>query len=483
MADQPKIILGPIIGGLSHRGVKLWARADGPSTLYAWLANDEDLSDAGRVGKAELTEATGFAGTVSIDNLEAETVYYFALALDSESKPPSEAFQAFRTFPPPGKAVSFRFAFGSCFRPEHRLPGRAFRHLLKHQSNLDFMILEGDQIYADEWKHNGLGHVALTKDDYRAVYLHTWSNPYFRGLLARTPVFMTLDDHEVDNDWHWHDREHTVADIPAYTRFTRFINGLTKEERRLTAQRVQDALQVYREHQGIHAPAFSLPQRQKNGSLQFIGNETGSLAYSFYFGAAAFYVMDTRTQRTRNRREKIVLGNAQWQAFEAWLLAVKDDFPLKFIVTSSAVLFEFFGDIVNDRWSGFPEERDRLLNFLAANGISGVYFLAGDLHEAHAVSADLCVPNGQAIPIWEFSSTPFEQKTNYVARLLKRKTRSSHVCNSKIHFSIDRINYGIVEVEFGADLAEVRFDLHYNERGHWKMRKVKTRLPGKTVVE
>ncbi|MEW6028749.1 MAG: alkaline phosphatase D family protein [Chloroflexota bacterium] len=476
MADQPNIILGPIIGGLSHRGVILWARADGPSTLYAWLASDENLSDAKQMGKAELTDATGFAGAIPIDGLEAERVYYFALSLDTESKPPDDAFESFRTFPPPGKAVSFRFAFGSCFRPEHRLPGRAFRHMLRNQPNLDFMILEGDQIYADEWKHNGLGYVALTVDDYRAVYLHTWSNSYFRELLARTPVFMTLDDHEVDNDWHWHDREHTIADIPAYTRFTRLVNGLSKEERRLTAQRVQDALQVYREHQGMHAPAFSLPQRQNNGSLRFVADDAGSLAYSFYFGAAAFYVMDTRTQRLRNRQEQIVLGDAQWRAFEAWLLAVKDDFPLKFIVTSSAVLFEFWGDIVKDRWPGFPEERERLLRLLADNEISGVYFLAGDLHEAHAVSAELCGPDGHTLPIWEFSSTPFEQKTNYVARLLKRKTHSSAVCNSKIYYSIDRINYGIVEVEFGAGQTEVRFDLFYNERGRWKVRKVKTRL-------
>lgn len=476
MPDQPKIILGPIIGGLSHRGVKLWARADGPATLYAWLAAKEDLSDARQKGKVKLTEATGFTGAIPIDNLKAESAYYFALTLEADNRPPGEAFKSFRTFPPPGKAVAFRFAFGSCFRPEHRRPGRAFRHMLRNQPNLDFMILEGDQIYADEWKHNGLGHVALTKDDYRTVYLHTWSNKYFRELLARTPVFMTLDDHEVDNDWHWHDREHAIADIPAYTRLTRLLNGRSKEERRLTAQRVQDALQVYREHQGIHAPILSRPQRQKNGSLRLVEAEAGSLAYSFYFGAAAFYVMDTRTQRLRNRQEQIVLGDAQWQALEAWLMAVKEDFPLKFIVTSSAVLFEFWGDIVKDRWPGFPEERERLLRLLADNEISGVYFLAGDLHEAHAVSADLCAPIGRTLPIWEFSSTPFEQKTNYVARLLKRKTRSPYVCNSNIHYSIDRINYGIVEVEFRADKTEVRFDLYYNERGRWKARKVKTHL-------
>ncbi len=32
-----QFILGPIIGGLSHENANLWARADGPATLHAWI--------------------------------------------------------------------------------------------------------------------------------------------------------------------------------------------------------------------------------------------------------------------------------------------------------------------------------------------------------------------------------------------------------------------------------------------------------------
>ncbi len=477
MATQPKLILGPIIGGLSHECVNLWGRAGGPGTLYAWLASGIDLRDTHLAGKTQLSEANGYCGVVAIENLEPEHIYFFALTLTPNLSPSKEAYRPLKTFPAPGATRPFRFAFGSCFRPGRTAPGRAFRHILDNQPDLDFLILAGDQIYADAWKYNGLGYAARTLEDYRAVYFNTWSNRYHRELLARTPVFMTLDDHEVDNDWHFHDRGHSLADIPAYTRALRWVTVRPKDERQLTTQRARAGLKAYQEHQSMHAPSLSLPETLENGSIQLVAREAGSTAYSFFFGAAAFFVLDTRTQRVMNSSEQIMLGEVQWRALEAWLLAVKDTFPLKFIVTSSAILFEMWGDFARDRWSGFPKERDRLLYFLAANGVTGVYFLAGDLHEAHTISAELYGPQGCAIPLWEFSATPFEQDTNWAAKLLKRKPRTAAVHNAKIHYSIARINYGVVDVNFDDPLnPAVRFDLYYEDEGQWKLRSIKTLL-------
>src|SRR5574341_909104 len=199
-----RLLLGPLIGGLSHDRVNLWGRADSASTLYAWLATKKDPSYARLAGKVKLTAATAFAGIVSIKRLKADTTYYFALTL-SQKKPPKREFRKFSTFPEPGQIRPFRFAFGSCFRRAGNEPGATFRHILEHQKDLCFLLMLGDQTYADEWKYNGLGKVAVTRDEYRQAYLNTWSQPDLRRLLASVPVFMTLDDHEVDNDWHWQD--------------------------------------------------------------------------------------------------------------------------------------------------------------------------------------------------------------------------------------------------------------------------------------
>ncbi|RME90141.1 MAG: hypothetical protein D6770_03065 [Anaerolineae bacterium] len=472
-----RLILGPIIGGLSHQSVNLWARADGEGTLHAFLGQQPDLSDAQPAGTSPLQAENGFAGVVPIRNLQPETTYYYALTL-SPDLPQGERFPSFTTFPPPGEPRSFNFVFGSCFRPTTEHSGQAFRAIIRRleTDDLRFLLMIGDQIYADQWKYNGIGKVATTLEDYRAVYAHVWSNPPLRDLLSRLPAFMILDDHEVDDDWHWLDSERQWADIPILDKFIRWIEGRPPQERQLPPQRVRYALQAYWEHQGMHAPPMLHPPRLNRGGLYTLETkDTGSLAYTFTFGAAAFFVMDTRTMRVRGRGAQTMLGEEQWAALEEWLLNVKDTYPIKFLVTSSALLFTMFVDVARDRWSGYPRERDRLLHFLAANGIEGVYLLAGDLHSAHAVSAELYGPNQKAIPLWEFCASPFEQNPNWLSRFTYIPILSGAVHHQRKHFCVSAINYGLVRVDFSEPHApRVRFEIHYldERKGEWKMRAV-----------
>ena len=102
---------------------------------------------------------------------------------------------------------------------------------------------------------------------------------------------------------------------------------------------------------------------------------------AFNFGAAAFFVLDTRTMRVRNLRQRSMLGEDQWQALEAWLLRVKDAYPVKFIVSSCALSVPHVAGYPPRPLVGLPDtSADRLLHFLAANEIRGVHILAGDLH-------------------------------------------------------------------------------------------------------
>lgn len=408
-----------------------------------------------------------------IKKLKPETVYYYALSLTNK-KPAKKEFKSFKTFPKPGQIRSFRFAFGSCFRPDGKNSGEAFRHITEHQKDLAFLLMLGDQIYADEWKHNGIGRVAITRDDYRRVYSYVWSDPDLRNLLANMPVFMTLDDHEVDNDWHWEDKAREHAVVPWYTRLVRWLGGRPIEERRIPRQRIRGAFRAYWEHQGIHAPKMLLPmEREKeSGDFNLMEEDAGSLAYTFYYGAAAFFVMDTRTMRVRNKDTQIVLGEAQWRVLFQWREDVKDDYPVKFIVSSSAFLFEMFGDIANDRWSGFKAERDRLLFYLAERGVEDVYILAGDLHEAHAISAELNGPEGKSIPLWEFCATPFKQEINWLAKMLIVETSSAALKGTHVKFSIGHINYGIVEVEMAKNKKpRVTYTVNYKDK-EWMTRSI-----------
>lgn len=466
MAD---LLLGPLVGGLSDSRAFLWGRASGPGILTAWLGRQADLSDAYRAGQSlPLDAGNGFAGVAPVSNLQADTEYFYALTL--EDQPPDVSagpYPGFTTFPTPGSRADFSFLLGSCFLPADENGGAIFEAVNHRRvtERLRFGLLVGDQIYADNWLRNPIGRVARTVDDYRAVYAYTWSRPPLRHLLRNLPVFMTLDDHEVDDDWTWQDAGRTRAQIPIWDRVWRWLNRRPGLERRLDRHQVQAALKAYWEHQGMHAPPLldSLHRNAQDFYLLEI-QDSGSLAYTFTYGAAAFFVMDTRSMRVKSRNQTCILGDGQFEALRQWLLEVKDLYPLKFIVSSGAVLFNMWLDLARDRWSGFPKDRKQLLSLLAAEGIEGVYILTGDLHSAHAVRAELYGPNQQAVPLWEFCSSPFEQDPNWLAPYVYMPVRGAPLRNQSAKFVVAEPNFGIVRVSFAGGEPEVQFEI-YNRTG------------------
>jgi alkaline phosphatase D len=480
---MPDLLLGPIIGGLTHRSAYLWGRTGGSGVLSAWLGSQPDLSDAILAGASlPLRPEDGFAGVAPVDRLAPDTRYYYSLQLQEGVPRPGRgphadgSYPSFVTFPEPGERRSFRFAFGSCFRRKDPASGQVFSILDRHRQNFDlrFMLFIGDQVYADEARYNALQRVAVSLDEYRQVYAHTWGLPALRHMLWNLPAFMILDDHEVDDDWRWLDHKRQAATIPWWDRLARLSHGRRAEERSLAPQRVQNALQAYWEHQGMHAPGFELPlELNREGQYSLAAADAGSLAYSFTFGAAAFFVMDTRSMRVRGlhglrsgaQDSPAMLGEGQWRALEAWLMAVKDDFPLKFLVTSSALLFDLWLDIPRDRWSGFPSERRRLLALLANEQVQGVYVLAGDLHSSHAVQVELGAGGDRCLPLWEFCSSPLDQEVNRYSRLLQRSLRGAPVRRHDCPFVVSQNNFGQVTVDYQpSGKPRVSFEI-FGEKG------------------
>jgi alkaline phosphatase D len=446
-----ELILGPIVGGLTSTQANLWGRTGGPGRLHAWLGRRPDLAGARLEGQSlPLSPQDGFAGVAPVFNLRPDTRYHYALTLDRTPPDPARApYPEFTTFPGEGTPSSFNFAFGSCFRPAGENGGNIFNALdaRRRQDRLRFLLLIGDQIYADCKGHNGIGKVACSLDEYRAIYTYTWSRPAFRRMIPNLPAFMTLDDHEVDDDWHWLNPSRQWAHLPPWDQVERWLRRYPREECTISRQRVQNALQAYWEHQAMHSPGMILPPRLNSaGQYSLSPDDNGSLAYSFNFGAAAFFVLDTRTQRMRNWREHTMLGPAQWDMLEKWLLAIRDTHAVKFLVTSSTLLFYMFNDFPADRWPGFPKERARLLNFLAEHDIRNVYLLTGDLHSCHAVYAELSGPGGQAVPLWEFCSSAFDQRPNWLAPLAYWRLRGKPVVRQDKIFCLSKLNFGVVRV-------------------------------------
>lgn len=462
-------MLGPIIGGLSHEGAHLWGRTYGPAILFAWVGREPDLSDAQLMATSlPLMNETGFSGVAPVSGLEPNTRYYYSLTLsDAPPKPDPGRYTSFTTFPSPGERQAFSFVFGSCFRPGDEAGGAIFEAIEKRRQtdDLRFMLMIGDQIYADAYKFNGIDKVACTLEDYRDVYAYSWSRPPLKRLLENLPAFMIMDDHEVDDDWRWLDRSRQWAYIPWWDQWLRWLKGRPPQERHIPLKRVQDALQAYWEHQGMHAPHLDItPGINQAGQYALLEDDPGSLAYTFNFGAASFFILDTRTRRITNSSERTILGQGQWQLLISWLKSVNKTHPVKFLVSSSAVLFQLWTDFPRDRWSGFKKERDRLLRFLAEEEIHGLYLLTGDLHSAHAVEAELRCPSGNTITLWEFCSSPFEQSPNWTSKYFHHPLRNKYINHKDNHFIVSKLNFGVVSVDNTNNGASVRFKL-YGEKG------------------
>ena len=475
-AKMTQLILGPIVGGVNHSGAFLWGRADGPGTLFAWLGRNPDLSDAYQAGASlPLAEENGYAGVAPVQNLAENSRYYYALTLtNSLPVEPNDLFvdgsyPSFFTFPPPGKPESFSFAFGSCFRPMNADSGQIFHAIDRRRSTEDlrFILLLGDQIYADDYPTNGIGKIAMSLADYRGVYQYVWSRPAFKKMLLNLPAFMTLDDHEVDDDWRWTDPDRHEAYIPWWDRIKRLFEGRPIRERRIPTERVRHALQAYWEHQAMHARNFIAHLNIDNeGQYQLTETDPGSFAYTFEVGAAAFFVLDTRTMRVLGSGVKTILGSGQWQALEEWLLRVNDTYPVKFLVSSSAILFQMWLDIPKDRWNGFVSDRERLFRFLAQNKIKGVHILTGDLHSAHAIHAEVKSSLGENIDLWEFCSTPFEQVANTLASKTRTRVSSKFLGTQECKFIVEQNNFGVVRVEFDAHGAAHTHFTVYDQGGN-----------------
>ena len=475
-ANPTQLFLGPIIGGLNSDAgngpqVKLWAKSKSEARLYAWIGRNPDLTDVEQpVGIAALKKENGFAAAIPIPGLPPGSVWHYALTLSPT--PPGKRgrkFPLFSVFPESGKAVPFNFYFGSCFRPEFPQPQQPDVKIFQsiragiEKDSLRFGFMIGDQIYADSVGHNGMDKIPETVAEYRRVYAHSWLHQDLRDLMMNLPVYMTLDDHEVDDDWRWVDMKKQIVRNPLWVRFSRWLRRVTPGN--ISRERLAAALQVFYEHQLMHAPAL-MHYPQDMPSLLPTGdeNDPGGACYTFSYGAAGFFVLDVRTRRIwRLFGEKRIMDERQWQALETWL---KDDVhKVKFIVSSSGILMRYVYDFIYDRWGAYKEDRERFVNLIAENDVENVVVLSGDVHTANAVTAELEGTRGQRILLREFCASPFQQESGYLKNFGFDTRPFGRVRKITFHHkAVVEPNYGVVRVTYDNGAPGLRYEIR-NQNG------------------
>lgn len=176
-----------------------------------------------------------------------------------------------RTLPADPRRLSI--AFGSCHKPN--LPAALNRwQALAARTDIDLAFLIGDQIYGDDIE-TIFNYTDSWDERYTLRYNQLWAYQPVRRVLRSRPMYMTLDDHEVVDDWG------------------------------------SDAVDPVREAAGLRA--YRIFQHAHNP----VGFAATRLDYSLRRGPAAFYVTDSRTARGKDARYP-VMGRAQIKRLRAW---------------------------------------------------------------------------------------------------------------------------------------------------------------------
>jgi phosphodiesterase/alkaline phosphatase D-like protein len=367
-----------ILGHTTDRSIRIWVRA-----MARWPAAfvdvlDEDDRPTAPTQVLETTEEDFHTAVVDWGDLAPERTYRVKVAFGKTRRdgPEGRVRQAycegrFSTFPQAGAPAAFRFVFGSCNLHSMGLiarPDRAWAEIgdIARRHEASFMLHCGDQIYADIpfAPSASLAH-------YRDKYLDAWEDcvPAQR-ILTERPHYMTLDDHEIDNN---------------------FDGDRDRDGRPDNSIQLAFARKVYWEFQHSHNPPTSARQYH----------------YSFAVGAAHFFVLNTRIYRNSGAGQMIDLQ--QERELLAWLLEHRD--ALKFVI-SSVPFAAVPKDDGDDKWCGQPyaAQRGRILAHLVRHGIERLVFLTGDMHNSMHSTLDIR-QDGAAVRVHELMSSPINQIT------------------------------------------------------------------------
>ena len=301
--------------------------------------------------------------------------------------------------------------------------------------HVQFVLMAGDQIYADKIsRHIPVGR-ADTPQEFQQRYFEAFGSGNMRRLLSRVPTYMILDDHEIENNW-----------------------TQNRTDKRGKQQLFDYAIAAYENYQWRHSPRTFQP----------------CLYYSFECNGYPFFVLDTRTQRYIDD-EAGDLGNnhllgrsstgggkpSQLNRLLSWLVMQQKDRgnTPKFVVTPSVFVpntmdaresrgSKYVSEktkaewkMKSDSWPAFPETRRAILNCIINNEIQNVVFLSGDIHCSTVAALEFSgAVEASKLKAFSVASSAFYWPIPFFAGKPSSFVRDSKEKNQADTFEIDDIH-------------------------------------------
>jgi hypothetical protein len=462
-ARVPELIVGPMLRYLNDREATVWVETDGACEV-------EILGHSART-----FEVHGHHyAIVAIDGLEPGETYEYEVALDGDVKwpDPDQDFPSsrIRTFDDEGP---FDISFGSCRvalphespytlpRDEHAdgkeadaLHVLAQEMLRNPESRWPHLLLMlGDQVYADEGAPETREFIRSRRDtskapglevadfeEYTRLYWESWRPPVVRWLFSTISTSMTIDDHDVRDDWNisrswleeiraepwWHER--IVGAYMSYWLYQHLGNLSPRElDEDPTYQRVKeaegDAGDIVREY-AVNA------DEHRDGSR-----------WSFHrdLGRNRVIVMDSRAGRVLREEHRSIFDDPEWEwirdqahgDFDNLIIATSDPYLLAHGMHyaeawSERVCDGAWGPLAAklgeklrraldlDHWAAFHVSFHRVARLLREVGTGelgrppgSILLVSGDVH--HAYLCEVGFPSGSGVEshVYQAVCSPF----------------------------------------------------------------------------
>ncbi|AWZ02862.1 MAG: alkaline phosphatase family protein [Rhodobiaceae bacterium] len=237
---------------------------------------------------------------------------------------------------------------------------KTFRSILEQidsGSPVHQLLMMGDQIYADDLKFVGQDR---SVDKFYKRYRSAFGQRYIRDLMSRTPTYMTLDDHEIEDNWP--------------------TKACDKDWKTL----YPNAIHAYQSYQLSHSPNIPIKKRRLTGTPNHFW-------YKYSDGCCDIFVTDSRTERAHLvDGTSEMISQEQMSALKRWLKDASG--RVKIVVTSVPFAPDSAQSESKDKWSGYHAQRVELLEHIETHQIERVVFFSGDIHAS--LSLELVSPTG-----------------------------------------------------------------------------------------
>lgn len=384
------LVNGVASGDVTQDSIVLWARSTFPGEVTFEYSTDAKFSTLAGTATARVTDITQPV-KVNVAGLESNSEYFYRVS-DAAG---AQKTGRFTTAAITGEQTGLDFGVSGDWRGE-LAPYSAIANV--PEKNLDFFLLHGDTIYADDASPGLLSADGTPKDqavsveEYRAkhneVYSERFNQNYWGDLRASTPVYATFDDHEVINDFAGGEL------IGSDPRFSEFFpdddpNGLIND-----STLFENGLQVFQEYNPIQDEFYG-----ETGDVSTAG-ERKIYRYNTFGSDAATFVLDTRSFRDQEipaadftdpeqvgavlaatfEPGRTIMGDVQKAELKADLLdAQAQGITWKFVMVPEPIQ-NLFPGVNTDAWEGYNAERTELLKFIEDSAIDNVVFVAADVH-------------------------------------------------------------------------------------------------------